>query len=258
MGLSFNNVTYKSNLKKFSYTFEEGKITSILSGDSLSYFTYLISNLEENYEGNITNTYKGRDIGVVFNNPEEAFIFNTVREELEFGLKKYNYKINIINNRIEDSLKMVNLKIEYLEKNPFELSNGEKESLALAIVLSLNPKLIIIDNPSNNLDNRNKEYLIKLLKKIKTRYNKTIILLTNDIEFAIKASDNYVMLKNGKIISNDKIKELLNNISKIKTIKIEIPKIMEFINTVNKKKNINLEPTFDIKELMKDIYRNVK
>lgn len=258
MGLSFNNVTYKSNLKKISYTFEEGKITSILSGDSLSYFTYLISNLEENYEGNITNTYKGRDIGVVFNNPEEAFIFNTVREELEFGLKKYNYKINTINKRIEDSLKMVNLKTEYLEKNPFELSSGEKESLALAIVLSLNPKLIIIDNPSNNLDNRNKEYLIKLLKKIKTRYNKTIILLTNDIEFAIKASDNYVMLKNGKIISNDKIKELLNNISKIKTIKIEIPKIIEFINTVNKKKDINLEPTFDIKELMKDIYRNVK
>lgn len=258
MGLSFNNVTYKSNLKKISYTFEEGKITSILSGDSLSYFTYLISNLEENYEGNITNTYKGRDIGVVFNNPEEAFIFNTVREELEFGLKKYNYKINTINKRIEDSLKMVNLKTEYLEKNPFELSSGEKESLALAIALSLNPKLIIIDNPSNNLDNRNKEYLIKLLKKIKTRYNKTIILLTNDIEFAIKASDNYVMLKNGKIISNDKIKELLNNISKIKTIKIEIPKIIEFINTVNKKKDINLEPTFDIKELMKDIYRNVK
>lgn len=258
MGLSFNNVTYKSNLKKISYTFEEGKITSILSGDSLSYFTYLISNLEENYEGNITNTYKGRDIGVVFNNPEEAFIFNTVREELEFGLKKYNYKINTINKRIEDSLKMVNLKTEYLEKNPFELSSGEKESLALAIVLSLNPKLIIIDNPSNNLDNRNKEYLIKLLKKIKTRYNKTIILLTNDIEFAIKASDNYVMLKNGKIISNDKIKELLNNISKIKTIKIEIPKIIEFINTVNKNKDINLEPTFDIKELMKDIYRNVK
>ena len=258
MGLSFNNVTYKSNLKKFSYDFEEGKITTILSEDSLSYFIYLISSLEENYEGKITNTYKGRNIGVVFNNPEEAFIFNTVREELEFGLKKYNYKVSTINKRIEDSLKMVNLPKEYLDKSPFELSSGEKESLALGIALSLNPKLIIIDNPTSNLDSRNKEYLIKLLKKIKTRYNKTIILLTSDIEFTIKVTDNYLILKNDKIISSGVKKELLNNISKIKTSKVEIPKIIDFINAVKKKKNINLELTFDVKELMKDIYRNVK
>ena len=160
MALSFNNVTYKSNLKKFNYDFEDGKITTIVSGESLSYFTYLISNLEKDYNGKITNTYKGRNIGVVFNNPEEAFIFNTVREELEFGLKKYNYKVSTINKRIEDSLKMVNLPKEYLDKSPFELSSGEKESLALGIVLSLNPKLIIIDNPTSNLDSRNKEYLI--------------------------------------------------------------------------------------------------
>ena len=145
-----------------------------------------------------------------------------------------------------------------MDKSPFELSSGEKESLALGIVLSLNPKLIIIDNPTSNLDSRNKEYLIKLLKKIKTRYNKTIILLTSDIEFAIKVTDNYLILKNGKIISLGIKRELLNNISKIKTSKVEIPKIINFINTVNKKKNINLELTFDIKELMKDIYRNVK
>ena len=243
MALSFNNVTYKSNLKKFNYDFEDGKITTIVSGESLSYFTYLISNLEKDYNGKITNTYKGRNIGVVFNNPEEAFIFNTVREELEFGLKKYNYKVSTINKRIEDSLKMVNL---------------PKESLALGIVLSLNPKLIIIDNPTSNLDSRNKEYLIKLLKKIKTRYNKTIILLTSDIEFTIKVTDNYLILKNDKIISSGVKKELLNNISKIKTSKVEIPKIIDFINAVKKKKNINLELTFDVKELMKDIYRNVK
>ena len=153
---------------------------------------------------------------------------------------------------------MVNLPKEYLDKSPFELSSGEKESLALGIVLSLNPRLIIIDNPTSNLDSRNKEYLIKLLKKIKTRYNKTIILLTSDIDFAIKVTDNYLILKNSKIISSGIKKELLNNISKIKTSKVEIPKIINFINTANKKKNINLELTFDIKELMKDIYRNVK
>ena len=61
-----------------------------------------------------------------------------------------------------------------------------------------------------------------------------------------------------RIVNKGIKKELLNNIDKIKTSKIEVPKIIEFINNVNKKKNINLELTFDIKELMKDIYRNVK
>ena len=133
MALSFNNVTYKSNLKKFNYDFEDGKITTIVSGESLSYFTYLMSNLEKDYNGKITNTYKGRNIGVVFNNPEEAFIFNTVREELEFGLKKYNYKVSTINKRIEDSLKMVNLPKEYLDKSPFELPNEVKEEVEIQI-----------------------------------------------------------------------------------------------------------------------------
>ena len=66
--------------------------------------------------------------------------------------------------------------------------------------LSLNPKLIIIDEPTIYLDNKKEEYLIKLLKKMKNNYHKTIIIFTSDIEFALKITDNYAVLKNGKII----------------------------------------------------------
>ena len=83
-----------------------------------------------------------------------------------------------------------------------------------------------------------------------------------DRETARVATEDFIgeniILKNDKIISSGVKKELLNNISKIKTSKVEIPKIIDFINAVKKKKNINLELTFDVKELMKDIYRNVK
>ena len=101
------------------------------------------------------------------------------------------------------------------------------------------------------------EYLIKLIKKLKNNYHKTIIIFTSDIEFAIRLTDNYVILKNGKICSSGNSKDLLNNIPRLKSSGIEIPRIIEFINVVNKKKNINLDMTFDIKELMKDIYRHV-
>ena len=203
------------------------------------------------------NSYVGRELGYVFQNPEESFIFSSVKEEISFGLNKYNYKTDILDKRIIDSLKMVGLDDSYLDKNPFDLSSGEKTLLSLAVVLSLNPKLIIIDEPTIYLDNKNIEYLIKLLKRLKNSYHKTIIVFTSDMEFALRLTDNYMILKKGKITSSGNKKELLNNIDKVKSSGIEVPKIVDFINTSNKKKGINLEMTFDIKELMKDIYRNV-
>lgn len=259
MAIVFNKVSYKDKLKNISYTFEEGKITSVLSvsGNGKTLFSYILSGLIKDYTGEVINSYEGRNMGYVFQNPEESFIFNNVREEISFGLKKYNYKIDMLDKRIEDSLKMVGLDNSYLDRNPFDLSSGEKCLLALGVVLSLNPKLLIIDEPTLYLDNKNMEYLIKLIKKLKNNYHKTIIIFTSDIEFAIRLTDNYVILKNGKICSNGTSKDLLNNIPRLKSSGIEIPRIIEFINVVNKKKNINLDMTFDIKELMKDIYRHV-
>lgn len=259
MAIVFNKVSYKDKLKNISYTFEEGKITFVLSvsGNGKTLFSYILSGLIKDYNGEVINSYEGRNMGYVFQNPEESFIFNNVREEISFGLKKYNYKIDMLDKRIEDSLKMVGLDNSYLDRNPFDLSSGEKCLLALGVVLSLNPKLLIIDEPTLYLDNKNMEYLIKLIKKLKNNYHKTIIIFTSDIEFAIRLTDNYIILKNGKIYSSGTSKDLLNNIPRLKSSGIEIPRIIEFINVVNKKKNINLDMTFDIKELMKDIYRHV-
>ena len=260
MAIELNKVFYQDKLKNITYEFEEGKITTVLSssGSGKTIFSYLISNIEKPTDGEIINTFSGKEIGYLFQNAEESFIFSTVREEILFGLRRYNYKMDNLEKRIIDSLKMVGLPIEYLDRNPFELSSGEKELLSLAVILSLNPKLLIIDEPTIYLDNKREEYLVELLKKLKNRYNKTIIIFTSDIEFALKITDNYLLLKNGKISSKGTNKELLNDGDKIKKAGIEIPKILDFINNVNSKKNIGLDLTFDIKELMKDIYRNVK
>lgn len=260
MAIKLEKVTYKDALKNISYEFEEGKITSIIgkSGSGKTILSYLISGLESPTSGTVTSSYIGREIGYIFQYPEEAFIFSTVKEELAFGLKKYHYKLDILDKRIIDSLKIAGLSEEYLDKNPFNLSSGEKEKLALAIILSLNPNFIIIDDPTVYLDNISEAKLIKLLKKLKKNYHKTIIILSNNIEFILKVTDNYLILKNGKIISNGSSKELLKDRDKIKTAGVALPKIIEFINTVKKEKNIDLELTSDIKELMKDIYRHVK
>ena len=162
MAIKLERVSYKDKLKNINYEFEEGKITTIISssGNGKTLLSYILTGLIKDYTGTVTNDYIGRELGYIFQNPEESFIFSTVKEELSFGLNKYNYKTDILNKRIEDSLKMVGLNNDYLDRNPFNLSSGEKSLLSLGVVLSLNPKLIIIDEPTIYLDNKKEEYLI--------------------------------------------------------------------------------------------------
>ena len=256
MALSFNNVTYKSNLKKFNYDFEDGKITTIVSGESLSYFTYLISNLEKDYNGKITNTYKGRNIGVVFNNPEEAFIFNTVREELEFGLKYFKYKLNKKNIRISEALKLVGLNEEYLKRRIDSLNISEKKKVSLASILIFNPGVIIIEEPSIFLNYRDNEKLIKLIKLLKDKYNKTIILISKDTNLSYKVSDEIILLNKGSIVYAGN-KSILEDEKVLNNINVDVPEIVKFINISNKF-DANLTYTSNILDLIKEVYRNAK
>lgn len=247
MGVKLNKILYNN---KINYEIEEEKITSIICKEGTINLNYLT-------DGEDDIIYSNRKVGYVLYPVVKTFTFSTVREELTFGLEKYNYKTNTINKRIEDALKMVNLPLEYLNRDPLTLSSGEQLSLSLAAVLTLNPKTIILENPTIDIDNGRSNQLIKLLKKIK-KYHKTIIIISSDIEFITKVSDNYLILKKSKILSSGKVKELVDNCKDLSNAGIQMPKIIEFIDLVKKKKNINLEYTFDIKELMKDVYRNVK
>ena len=173
MGIRLENVSYQDKIKNISYEFEDGKITTVIGSSSSgkTLLSYLLSGIIDDYTGNIISTYKNREIGYIFQRPEEAFIFETVKEELAFGIRKYNYRVDEIDKRMEEALKMVGLPKFYLDRNPFTLSSGEKEALALATILILNPKVIIIDDPSISLDNYRCDHLIKLLETDDKRFS---------------------------------------------------------------------------------------
>lgn len=271
MAIIFNDVSYLDKIKNVTYTFEDNKITSLIgaSGSGKTLLSYLITGLvlptegTISVEGNIIDKttkdfkYIRRVIGYVFQNPEEQFFTNTVKEELEFSLKKYKFKLDKLESQVLNSLKMVGLDETFLNRNPFTLSGGEKEKLALAIALSLNPKILIIDEPTIYLDNKSTTELIELLKKIKEKYNKTIIVISNDIDFINRISDNIVMLKKGKINLDINKNKLLNNMDKIKKSGMEIPKILEFINMAEKYKNKKFTYTDNLDKLVSEIKKNV-
>lgn len=197
------------------------------------------------------------DIGVVFQNPEEQFFCKTVKKEIEFGMKYFEYKTNQIEKRTKDALKMVGLDESFLNRDPFKLSGGEKRRVAIASVLAFNPEVIIFDEPTNGLDTTSKDMLIKLIKLLKTKYKKTIIVVSHDVDTLYKFVDNVIILSNGRILSEGNKYEVFKNIDYLTENGVKVPQIVEFIDKVKNKTGKYLGDIDDINDLIKEIYQNV-
>lgn len=197
-------------------------------------------------------------VGLVFEFPEDQFFNQTVYDEVAFGLKTFNYKTEEINKRVSDALKMVGLNDDYLLKNPHVLSNGEKRKVAIASILVFNPKVIILDEPTVGLDSNSKNNLIRLIKLLKNRYHKTIIIVTQDVDFLHKLVDYIFILNDKKIVLEGDKYQVFTQVEILLKYGIGVPKIIEFTNQVLKEKQIKLGYRDEINDLIKDIYRYAK
>lgn len=280
MEIAFNNVTYKENvrtplektyLKNFSYTFTSGKVYSII-GDSDSgkeKIGLLINAVNKPLIGTIKigkylndgkyiKNINGlrMNVGYLKENPNE-FLFNkTVKSELEFGLKYFKYKLNKKNIRISEALKLVGLNEEYLKRRIDSLNISEKKKVSLASILIFNPSIIILEEPSMFLNYRDNEKLIKLIKLLKDKYNKTIILISKDTNLSYKVSDEIILLNKGSIVYAGN-KSILEDEKVLNNINVDVPEIVKFINISNKF-DANLTYTSNILDLIKEVYRNAK
>lgn len=192
-----------------------------------------------------------KQVGLVMQFPEEQFFNQTVLEEISFALKNFNYKVDKSYKQVVDSLKMIGLNEIYIEKNPYKLSSGEKRLIAIASVLVFNPKVIIFDEPTVGLDYKNKKQVLSIIKMLRDKYQKTIILITHDVDLLYNITDKTIVLEDGKVIYQGLTAEVFS--AKL----IAFPQIIQFIDLVKTNKGINLEKTNNIKDLIKDVYRHV-
>ncbi len=271
--MEVKNVSYKIGdnlvLNNISLDAAEGKIIGILGsgGSGKSSLISIMSGLNLPNDGEVIyNKSKvtsdkiigvgnlRKNVGVLYQNLDDQFFLDTVREELEFALREY--KVDDIDKRVKDSLKMVGLDEEYLNKDPMKLSSGEKRLVGLSMILSFNPKVFLLDEPLYNLDGLNRKKVIKLLKLMKNRYKKTIVIATNDSDLLLEVANRiYVLNKEKIVLEGTKYKVLKNDLTKYD---INIPKIINFNKTVNDLKGIDIGYRDNMNDLMKDIYRYVR
>ena len=264
------NFTYKKinyceheDLKNINIKLKAGKINAIVgkSGSGKTTLLELITGILKPTTGKvlidekeIDNLNNAFDIGYV-SQDNNQFLQKTVKEELEMLLKLYNYKLKEKKKRINDSLIMVGLNEKYLNLNINNLSSGEKKKLALASALILNPSILIIDEPVIGLDRKTKEELKKIFRILKTRYNKTIIFVSNNLDFVLEVADYVYVLYDKEIVLEGKKIDVLSKTDILKKYGIIGPNITSFENLVLTKKQIKIGYRYEINDLIKDIYR---
>ena len=275
MEIIFNKLTYIENkrsareivyLNDVSLVIEQGSIVGFL-GDRLDIIGRLLLLLKRPSSGEIrlnnsiikrsshvdnVNAIR-RNIGFVYSNYNKLFLEVSVLKEISNIMNNYNYKTDNVVKHVVQSLRIVGLDESFLDRDPNELSRVEKKKVELASVISYNPEVLVLDNFDIGLSYREKEYFRKLFLKLKNKYNKTIILISNNAEFLFDIVDDVHLIYNGKLVLSEG-KDIFYNSNLYRYV--NIPKIVEFTKYVEMN-GYDIKKCTDIKELIKELYRNV-
>jgi len=152
-----------------------------------------------------------RKVGLVFQDPEDQLFSPTVFDDVAFGPINMGYSESEVKQRVTEALNWVGM-IGYEQRSPHHLSIGEKKKIAIATVLSLSPELLVLDEPSSNLDPRSKWSLIQLLRQLP----KTKIVAAHDLELVKALCQRTIILDEGKVVAEGDTTSIINNVSLLK------------------------------------------
>lgn len=147
-----------------------------------------------------------RSVGMVFQNPDNQFVGSTVEDDVAFGLENNGVPRQEMITRIEEALAAVRMS-EFKDKEPARLSGGQKQRVALASILALRPDIIILDEATSMLDPNGRQEVIAAIRKIKERFNLTVISITHDLDEASLA-DRILMMQGGRLVQDKKPEEI--------------------------------------------------
>ncbi|MHC1604469.1 MAG: energy-coupling factor ABC transporter ATP-binding protein [Candidatus Methanofastidiosia archaeon] len=173
-----------------------------------------------------------KKVGYVFQNPDHMIFADTVKEEIAFGPINLGFSKEYVEDKIDEVLKLTRLE-NYRDNHPMSLSGGEKQRLALASIIVSEPDILILDEPTTGLDYNSIKSMVKLLRKLK-KEEKTIILVTHEMNLVTKFSERVILLKNGRIIADGNVKDIFSNEELLSSTYLETPPIIQLSKLLDK------------------------
>ncbi|MBI4282902.1 MAG: ABC transporter ATP-binding protein [Chloroflexi bacterium] len=174
-------------------------------------------------------------VGMVFQDPENQFVAMDVEREIAFGLENLALPKNLLAKRIEESLDTLNIS-HLRHRTVHELSGGEKQKVAIASVLALHPDILVLDEPTSELDPRSAEEVLSILERLNDELGITIVLVEHRLDRVVQYADRLVVIDQGRVVANGDVRKVLNNrYSELVEIGVGVPSIVRLAHELKKK-----------------------
>ena len=228
-------------LENFNLSIEEGSFVAILghNGSGKSTVAKLTNGILFADEGTVTvDSILARDddtiydirktVGMVFQNPDNQIVSSIVEEDVAFGVENIGIPSDECRKRVDEALKTVGM-YEYRLRTPSKLSGGQKQRVAVAGIIAMKPKCIVLDEPTAMLDPSGRKEVIDTVMKLNREEGITIVLITHYMDEAVKA-DRVVVMDDGKIKLDGTPEHVFSDTNKIKSLSLEVPQSTELVS----------------------------
>ena len=263
MSIELKDVTYtymkntpfeKTALQNINLTINDGEYLAIAghTGSGKSTLIQIIAGLMPPTTGNVLidecdldnkNKSKVRKarlkVGIVFQYPETQLFEETVEKDIAFGPRNLNLDEAEINERVNKSMELVGLSEKFKTISPFKLSGGQKRKVAIAGILAMRPKYLILDEPTAGLDPRSRDAMMKNIQFLHDKQNVTIILVSHSMDDIAKFAKRVIIMRQGEILSNDTPQKIFSDNELLKTAGLLPPSATQLLMTL-KSNNINV------------------
>ena len=200
----------------------------------------------------LTNIRK--NIGLVFQYPEYQLFEETIEKDIEFCPRNLGLSEEEITRRVKRAMKMVDLDYDtYKDKSPFDLSGGQKRRVAIAGVIAMEPKVLILDEPIAGLDPKGRDDILNQIRKLHDDYKITTIMISHSMEDVAKVADRVVVMNHGSIVLDGKVSDVFKEVDVLEDIGLGVPQVTYLLRELRKKGFDISDDIYTIKDAKKVI-----
>lgn len=180
------------------------------------------------------NLFKLRScVGIVFQNPDNQLVANVVEEDVAFALENLGVEPAEIRRRVDEALKTVHM-YDNRKKAPHQLSGGQKQRVAIAGVFAMQPKYLVLDEPTAMLDPRGRRQVLRTIHKLNREMGVTVVLITHYMDEAAQ-SDRVVVVDEGKLLLDGMPREVFSHVEELKEVGLDVPQATELAYRLRQK-----------------------
>lgn len=217
----------------------------------------IVDDMELNSKG-ISMKAIRQKVGLVFQYPEYQLFEETVSKDVAFGPQNLKLSPEEIEERVREAIQLVGLDYESIkDKSPFELSGGQKRRVAIAGVLAMKPKVLILDEPTAGLDPKGRDEILSQIKKLHKAQNITVILVSHSMEDIANMAEKLIVMNKGKIVFIDTPKNIFKEIDVLESIGLGVPQVSYLMREL-RNRSFAVDDAISIEEAKKELLKVIR